>query len=92
MIPPLIGLTNYGGLEKHIQVGLKDQFSSLVEGYLHAHIGALVAAVDDVGYDGDIDTWSYDWTPPNAVLFTVTIMTTVGYGHISPKSDNGISH
>ena len=64
-------------------------FEELVERDLHLYIDKIVAANGDHGYDGEVDTWDYDWTFPNALLFTVTIMTTVGYGHISPKSDNG---
>ena len=64
-------------------------FEDKVEADVHAYIGKIVAAYDEHNYDGEVDTWSYDWTLPNAVLFTVTIMTTVGYGHISPQSDNG---
>ena len=49
----------------------------------------IVDANSDFGFDGANDTWDKAWTFPNSLLFTVTIMTTVGYGHISPKSDNG---
>ena len=64
-------------------------FEEVIERDLYLYVDKIVTANGDLGYDGEVDTWDYDWTFPNALLFTVTIMTTVGYGHISPKSDNG---
>ena len=64
-------------------------FEDKVNESLYTYVEKLVEASNDVGFDGSNDTWDKAWTFPNSLLFTVTIMTTVGYGHISPKSDNG---
>ena len=49
----------------------------------------IVKSIKEVNYDGDINTWDYDWTFQKALLFTITIMTTIGYGHIFPKTIYG---
>ncbi|XP_069175098.1 TWiK family of potassium channels protein 18 isoform X3 [Procambarus clarkii] len=45
----------------------------------------------DLQFDGLIDTWSYDWTFPNALLFTVSSIAVIGYGNVVPKTFNGRS-
>ena len=37
----------------------------------------VLGYADDYGYDGS-DTWDYDWTFPKSLLFTITIITTIG--------------
>ncbi|XP_037074693.1 potassium channel subfamily K member 18-like [Pollicipes pollicipes] len=57
------------------------------------HLGTMeefiIDAVETYNYDGTVDGWTYDWTFSKALLFTITIMTTIGYGHIAPKTSKG---
>lgn len=48
----------------------------------------VLGYANDYGYDGS-DTWDYDWTFPKSLLFTITIITTIGYGHIFPMTATG---
>ena len=48
----------------------------------------VLKAKAETKYDGTIDGWDQQWSTPNAILFTVSIMTIVGYGNISPKTVN----
>ena len=51
-------------------------------------VAYVLKAKSEVNYDGTIDGWDQQWSTPNAILFTVSIMTIVGYGNISPKTVN----
>ncbi|XP_037094143.1 TWiK family of potassium channels protein 7-like [Pollicipes pollicipes] len=46
-------------------------------------------AVNTYQYDGTVDGWNTDWTFSKALLFTISIMTTIGYGHIFPRTFRG---
>ena len=60
-----------------------------VEGDIHSLIVKIVDAASNLNYDGEVETWTRSRTFPNTLLFTITIMTTIGYGHICPKSFSG---
>ena len=62
--------------ENRTQIDLKD------------FVEYVLKAKSEVNYDGTIDGWDQQWSTPNAILFTVSIMTIVGYGNISPKTVN----
>ena len=32
-----------------------------------------------------VEGWEYDWTIPKTLVFTISVMTTIGYGNITPK-------
>ena len=45
---------------------------------LHSLAAQIVSAAENLNYDGEVEGWSKDWFFPNALLFTITIMTTIG--------------
>ena len=49
----------------------------------------IIGAVKEHSYDGQVRGWTYDWTFPKALLFTCSIVTTLGYGHIVPATAAG---
>ena len=52
----------------------------------------LVILKNDHNFDGQYGVFEYKWTLPNAILFTMTTLTMIGYGNIAPRTDNGKIH
>ncbi|XP_054713290.1 TWiK family of potassium channels protein 7-like [Uloborus diversus] len=51
----------------------------------------IVNMVRAVQYDGTMDeeSWDREWAFGNSLLFSVTILTTIGYGHVAPNTQLG---
>ena len=74
-------LTNalwYFATDKDAYNFTRAQFEDQAEASLRDYVTFINEAVADVKYDGTILGWDEAWTMPNAILFTVSIMTVVG--------------
>ncbi len=56
----------------------RPQFEDVVEERLTDYIEFVVNATKEVSYDGTVEGWDTAWTFPNALLFTISIMTVIG--------------
>ncbi|XP_023330975.1 TWiK family of potassium channels protein 7 [Eurytemora carolleeae] len=63
----------------------RNEFKDAVYQDLKALERFVLEAANEYGYDGT-DEFSRDFSFASSILFTITIMTTVGYGHIAPKT------
>jgi hypothetical protein len=61
---------------------LYDQIVDLVENFTND----VYDRKNNFRYTGQNCSNTTGWTFPSALLFTITIITTIGYGHITPVS------
>ncbi|XP_040569993.1 TWiK family of potassium channels protein 7-like [Lepeophtheirus salmonis] len=67
----------------------RDEFENKVDGELRDLISMILEGIEGKGYDGEVNGWEKDWTFSKSLLFTISIMTSIGYGHIAPKTFYG---
>ncbi|XP_069956089.1 potassium channel subfamily K member 18 isoform X2 [Cherax quadricarinatus] len=50
---------------------------------------SLIRAIKNDGWDGEEDLETQQWTFAGALFYSIILITTIGYGHIAPKTDWG---
>lgn len=66
-----------------------DSYNKTVHRDLKKLEAYIIKSVNNYNYDGTVDGWDDSWTFANALLLTMTIMSTIGYGHIAPATSWG---
>ncbi|XP_023300927.2 uncharacterized protein LOC111683127 [Lucilia cuprina] len=49
----------------------------------------ILTAIKTNGWDGDEDVTKSQWTFAGSLFYSIIVITTIGYGHISPRTDWG---
>ncbi|XP_057664215.1 uncharacterized protein LOC130898746 isoform X1 [Diorhabda carinulata] len=57
--------------------------------YLMAFEHSLLDKMNKEGWDGEEDPDKVQWTRTGALFYSIIVITTIGYGHISPKTTWG---
>ncbi|CAH8512683.1 unnamed protein product [Schistosoma bovis] len=56
---------------------------------LAKYVEQIIIAIKDEGWNGSEHTDDFNWTFEGSILFAVTIITTIGYGHVTPHTRLG---
>ncbi|KAK4469898.1 hypothetical protein MN116_007403 [Schistosoma mekongi] len=56
---------------------------------LSKYVEQIVIAIKDEGWNGSEHNDDFNWTFEGSILFAVTIITTIGYGHVTPHTRLG---
>ncbi|KAF5297944.1 hypothetical protein FQR65_LT09855 [Abscondita terminalis] len=67
----------------------KDNFTNITKDYLRDFESAIFEAMTKDGWDGNERMNETQWTFEGALFYSIIVITTIGYGHIAPKTDWG---
>ncbi|XP_018323541.1 uncharacterized protein LOC108735848 isoform X1 [Agrilus planipennis] len=67
----------------------EENFTFLIVKHLKEFEGELLKAMNKDGWDGEEDINKVQWTFAGALFYSIIVITTIGYGHIAPKTTLG---
>nr|CAH7766884.1 unnamed protein product [Callosobruchus chinensis] len=67
----------------------EENFTAGAIKYLKSFEGALLNAMTKDGWDGIEDEHKFQWTLTGSLFYSIIVITTIGYGHIAPKTPWG---
>ncbi|KAB0791936.1 hypothetical protein PPYR_03736 [Photinus pyralis] len=67
----------------------KELFTNRTKAYLRDFEAAIFTAMTKNGWDGNEKQNETQWTFEGALFYSIIVITTIGYGHIAPKTDWG---
>ncbi|XP_074644051.1 uncharacterized protein LOC141900891 [Tubulanus polymorphus] len=73
---------------EQIRQDMISNYSKEVDTILQDYQKYVFRAVKSEGWDGE-DNSELKWSYAGALLFAVTVITTIGYGHVAPKTKTG---
>ncbi|XP_023329035.1 TWiK family of potassium channels protein 7 [Eurytemora carolleeae] len=68
---------------------LRSRYYAEAEDSLRKTIDQILFLTSEYGYEGPGTEWHDNWSVTNSMLFTLTTLTLIGYGHICPKTFMG---
>ncbi|XP_066984331.1 potassium channel subfamily K member 18 isoform X4 [Macrobrachium rosenbergii] len=77
------------GITDHMEVLNESIWAAEVRQRLKDFEKSLIKAIKTDGWDGSEDTTKQQWTFAGALFYSIILITTIGYGHIAPKTDWG---
>ncbi|XP_059090405.1 uncharacterized protein LOC131886165 isoform X1 [Tigriopus californicus] len=73
-------------ITRNMQVLRQDNWTAEVVNELRTFEKNLIIALKERGWDGSEDESQVNWTFAGSLFYSITVITTIGYGHIAPKT------